>query len=110
MPHEFFDQTGTDRGNQWSPRAAAGVFSRAIDLVKNRATKEPMNTNAEKVQSRPLVTDKVDAAMMKEGVFVMSWVSHFVTGPPLIIEKSDIDFGVSVMDRALEIADQYVVA
>jgi len=69
-----------------------------------------MNTNAEKVQGRPLVTDKVAAAMMKEGVSVMSWVSHFVIGSPLIIEESDIDFGVSVMDRALEIADQYVVA
>jgi hypothetical protein len=32
------------------------------------------------------------------------------TAPPLIIEESDIDLGVFVMDRALEIADQYVVA
>jgi len=28
----------------------------------------------------------------------------------LIIEKSDIDFAVDVMDRALEIADEYVEA
>jgi 4-aminobutyrate aminotransferase-like enzyme len=80
-----------------------------LSTLRKTATKEPMKTNAEKVQSRPLVTDKVAAAMMK-GVSVMSWVSHFVIGPPLIIEKSGIDFGVSVMDRALEIADQYVVA
>jgi taurine---2-oxoglutarate transaminase len=82
----------------------------AVDLVRNRATKKPMNTNAEKVQSRPLVADKVAAAMMNEGVSVMSWVSHFVIGPPLIIEKGDIDFGVSVMDRALEIDDHHVEA
>jgi taurine--2-oxoglutarate transaminase len=44
----------------------------AVDLVKNRATKEPMNTNDEKVQSRPLVTDKAGAAMMQEGMSVMS--------------------------------------
>jgi taurine--2-oxoglutarate transaminase len=53
----------------------------AVDLVKNRSTKKPMNTNAEKVQSQPLVTDRVAAAIMKEGVSVMSWVSHFVIGP-----------------------------
>jgi taurine--2-oxoglutarate transaminase len=80
----------------------------AVELVKNRKTKEPLNTKAEKIQSKPLVVDKVAGAMMKEGVSVIAWISHFVIGPPLIIEKSEIDFAVSVMDKALEIADQHV--
>ncbi len=80
----------------------------AVELVKNRQTKEPLNTKVEKIQSKPLVVDKVAAAMMKEGVSVIAWISHFVIGPPLIIEKSEIDFAVSVMDRALEIADRHV--
>ena len=46
--------------------------------------------------------------MMKQGVSVQAWLSHFVIAPPLIIEKSDIDLAVSVMDRALGLADQHV--
>ena len=48
--------------------------------------------------------------MMKQGVAVQAWISHFVIAPPLIIEKRDIDFAVSVMDRALSIADKHVEA
>jgi taurine--2-oxoglutarate transaminase len=82
----------------------------AVDLVKNRQTKEPMNTMQEKIESKPLIVDKVAGAMMKEGVSVIGWISHFVIGPPLIIEKSEIDFAVQVMDQALGIADQAVEA
>jgi taurine--2-oxoglutarate transaminase len=81
-----------------------------VDLVKNQKTREPMNTMREKIESKPLVVEKVAGAMMKEGVSVIAWNSHFVIGPPLIIEKSDIDFAVQVMDKALEIADQSVEA
>jgi len=81
-----------------------------VELVKNRATKRPLNTQLDKMAGKPIVVEKVAGAMLKEGVFVLPWVSHFVIGPPLIIEKSDIDFAVSVMDRALEIADQAVEA
>jgi taurine--2-oxoglutarate transaminase len=48
--------------------------------------------------------------MMKQGVAVQAWISHFVIAPPLIIEKSDIDFAVSVLDHALALADAHVDA
>jgi len=54
----------------------------AVELVKNRRTKQPLNTKAEKINSQPLVVDKVAAGMMKEGVSVIAWISHFVIGPP----------------------------
>jgi taurine---2-oxoglutarate transaminase len=78
----------------------------AVDLVKNRATKEPFNTMADKLAGTPLVVDQVAAEMMKNGVAVAPWISHLVFAPPLIIEKEDIDFGVGVLDRALTIADR----
>ena len=80
----------------------------AVELVKDRRTKQPLNTMAEKIASQPLVVDQVAAAMLKEGVSIISWISHFVIGPPLIIEKSEIDFAISVMDTALRIADDFV--
>src|SRR5579884_991965 len=82
----------------------------AVDMVKDRATKQPLNTKAEKIAGKPLVVDKVAAEMMKNGVAVQAWISHFVIAPPLIIEKSEIDVAVSVLDDALSIADASVEA
>ncbi len=73
----------------------------AVELVKNRETKEPLNTKAEKLAGKALVVDQVAAAMMKQGVFIQAWLSHFVIAPPLIISKAEIDSAVSVMDKAL---------
>ncbi len=77
----------------------------AVELVKNQKTKEAFNTKADKVAGKPLLVDKVAAEMMKNGVFVQGWISHFVVAPPLIITKEEIDEGVRAMDEALEIAD-----
>jgi taurine--2-oxoglutarate transaminase len=47
----------------------------------------------------------VAAEMMKRGVSIQAWISHFVIAPPLIIEKSEIDFAVEQLDQSLAIAD-----
>jgi taurine--2-oxoglutarate transaminase len=80
----------------------------AVELVKDRKTKQPFNTFSDKVSGAPLLVDKIAAEMMKKGVFIVSWVSHFVIAPPLVISKEEIDFGVGVMDAALETADKEV--
>ncbi len=79
-----------------------------VELVKDRTSKEPLNTKKEKISGAPLVVDKVAAEMMKRGVAVQAWISHFVIAPPLIIEKSEIDFAVAALDEALAIADEHV--
>ena len=76
-----------------------------MELVKNRKTKAPFNTGADKVAGRPLLVDKVSARMMGNGVFLQSWLSHFVFAPPLIVKKEDIDQGIAVFDEALSLAD-----
>ena len=80
----------------------------AVELVKNQSTKTPFNTYADKVAGKPLLVDKVAARAMSNGVYIQAWVSHFVIAPPLIISKEDIDYGVSVLDEALAIADAEV--
>jgi taurine---2-oxoglutarate transaminase len=77
----------------------------AVELVKNRETKQPFNTKADKVSGTPLLVDRVAAEMMRNGVFIQAWISHFVVAPPLIITEDEIDIAVSVLDRALAIAD-----
>jgi taurine--2-oxoglutarate transaminase len=80
----------------------------AVELVKNRQSKQPLNSKAEKMAGKPMIVEQVAAEMMRQGVSVQAWLSHFVIAPPLIIEKSEIDFAVSVMDSALSLADQHV--
>src|SRR5690242_1901135 len=77
----------------------------ALDLVKNRATREPLNTMREKFEGKSLVVDQIAADMMKRGVSVQAWISHFVIAPPLIIEKNEIDDAVAAFDQSLAIAD-----
>jgi taurine---2-oxoglutarate transaminase len=80
----------------------------AVELVKNRTTKKPLNSKEDKVNGKPLVVDRVAAEMLKAGVAINPWISHFVIAPPLIIEESEIDFAVSAFDSALSIADACV--
>ncbi len=77
----------------------------AVEIVKNQTTKEPFNTYKDKVSGTPLTVDKVAAEMMKNGVFIQAWVSHFVIAPPLIVSKEEIDLGVKMLDNALSVAD-----
>ncbi|GJQ20886.1 MAG: aspartate aminotransferase family protein [Bacteroidia bacterium] len=80
----------------------------AVDLVRNRKTKQPFNTKEDKVSGKALVVEKVAAEMMKQGVFVQPWLSHLVIAPPLIISKNEIDEGIAVLDKALALADAEV--
>jgi taurine---2-oxoglutarate transaminase len=81
-----------------------GLFA-AVELVKNRSTREPFNTEDDKMAGRPLIVDQVTGAMMKEGVFCIGWVSHLLIAPPLIVTREELDHGLEVLDRALALAD-----
>lgn len=80
----------------------------AVDLVKDRATRAPLDTAQDKAARKPLVVDAVAAEMIKRGVTVLSWVSHLVIAPPLIVTEEQLDEGVAALDAALEIADRHV--
>jgi len=80
----------------------------AVELVKDRERKEPFNTMLDKIAGQSLVVDQVAAEMMKRGVSIQAWISHFVIAPPLIISEAEIDQGVEALDQALEIADRAI--
>ncbi|RXH56456.1 aspartate aminotransferase family protein [Granulicella sibirica] len=80
----------------------------AVDLVKNRTTKEPFGTYSDKVAGRPLLVDQIAGKILADGVTIQAWVSHFIIAPPLIITKVQIDFGIDALDRHLSIADALV--
>jgi taurine--2-oxoglutarate transaminase len=79
----------------------------AVDLVKNRQSKEPFNTAADKLAKKALVVDKVTADLMSQGVYAVGWMSHLVLAPPLIISDEELDFAVAALDNALSISDAH---
>jgi taurine--2-oxoglutarate transaminase len=80
----------------------------ALEMVKDQENKTPFNTMQDKVDGKAAVVEKVAGEMMKRGVSIQAWISHFVVAPPLIIEKQEIDFAVDQLDQALAIADSAI--
>lgn len=76
-----------------------------VELVRDRATKQPFNTADDKLARRPMVIDEVTAELMARGVFCVGWLSHLVLAPPLIIDDEQIDEAVTALDAALALAD-----
>ncbi len=78
----------------------------AVELVKDRKTREPLNTAQQKFRGEALAVDAVAKKMMQDGVYVNAWVSHLVIAPPLIVEEEDLERGVEALDSALKTADE----
>ncbi len=78
----------------------------AVELVKDRETREPFNTREDKLNGKTTMAGRVAQEMMKKGVFINSWVTHLIVAPPLIVTKEEIDRGMDALDSALEVADR----
>lgn len=74
-----------------------------IEPVKNRETREPFVTRAQKFQ--PSVIGKMASEAMKKGVYIYANINTIVITPPLIITEEQIDEGVNVLDEVLKISD-----
>jgi len=80
----------------------------AVELVRNRRTKQPFNTIQDKLSGKAMLVDELAAEMMKRGVSIFAWLSHFIIAPPLIVTREEIDAGVGALDECLQRADQQV--
>jgi taurine--2-oxoglutarate transaminase len=78
----------------------------AIELVKNRETKEPLTPwNASAKDMEP--TNRMAAKLRELGLFTFVRWSWIFIAPPLIINKSQIDEGMDIIEKAIDIADEY---
>ena len=85
-----------------------GLFV-GLELVKNKKTKEPLTSVDAKI--RPGSNPKLEVAKKLGELGMIAMAANpgnvIVMAPPLIISKDEIDEGVAIMDRALEVADSY---
>lgn len=80
-----------------------GLFA-AIELVKNRKTKEPMGPfNG----SSPVIGEIVREALQRGVSFSARW-NFFIIAPPLIISQEELDMGIDLLDELLIKADKAV--
>jgi taurine--2-oxoglutarate transaminase len=88
-----------------------GLFV-GLELVKNRKTREPLMPVAAKIV--PGMNPKLEVArkLVELGMIAMAAnPSNIIAmAPALIVTKDEIDEGIAIMDKALEIADTYSIA
>lgn len=86
-----------------------GLFV-GIELVKNRKTKEPMVPVGGKI--KPGMNPKLEVAKKLGELGMMAMAANpgsvIALAPPLIVNRDEIDEGIELMDRALEVADAHV--
>jgi taurine--2-oxoglutarate transaminase len=85
---------------------AIGLFS-ILELVKNRATREPLTPyNPKPHELGPMPA--FNAFLRENGLFTLvRWNTCFVN-PPLCITEEQLRDGLAIIDRGLEIVDQAV--
>ena len=81
----------------------------ALEIVKNRKTKEPFDEKADKLSGKALMTGKIAADCMKNGLYMAAWYDTLVIAPPLIITEEQIDEGTDILDKSLLIGDKEVI-
>lgn len=79
-----------------------------IELVKNRATKEPMAPFNAKPDEL-IVMNKVAAKLKELGLYTFVRWSYIFIAPPLCVTKEQIDEGLAIISEAIRIADENVM-
>lgn len=80
----------------------------AVELVRNRASREMLVPyNASGTSKDPM--NKVVAACRSIGLWPFSHFNRIHVAPPLVITKDEIEDGISRLDSALSVADEFVV-
>jgi taurine--2-oxoglutarate transaminase len=77
-----------------------------IELVKNKISKEPMAPfNASAVEMT--IMNKVAACIRELGMYTFVRWNYIFIAPPLCITREEMDEGLAIISKALDIADAY---
>jgi len=78
----------------------------AIELVRNRATREPLVPfNASGAEAAPMA--ELAAACKAGGVIPFTHFNRLHVAPPLVIGEQELRAGLAVIDSALDLADRH---
>jgi taurine--2-oxoglutarate transaminase len=77
-----------------------------LELVKSRATREPLvpfNGGGEDA----LPVTRMAKAALERGLYLMTHWNMVMVCPPLTITRDELDEGIAILDDVLSIADEY---
>ena len=80
-----------------------GMFN-GVELVKNRETREPLVPFVAKGDAAKPMADMM-AFAMKNGLYLSFFSNVIRLTPPLNITRADLETGMEILDRTLDIAD-----
>jgi taurine--2-oxoglutarate transaminase len=77
-----------------------------VELVRSRKTREPLVPfNASGEAFAPMA--RVSKAALDRGLYLMTHWNVIMVCPPLTITRDELDEGISMLDEALAVADEY---
>jgi taurine--2-oxoglutarate transaminase len=77
-----------------------------LELVKDRETREPLVPfNATGEAFAPVA--RVAKAALERGLYLMTHWNVIMVCPPLTITREEVEEGISILDEALTVADEY---
>ncbi len=79
-----------------------------IELVKDRKTKEPICPWNAKPQDMEL-SNKIAASIRANGMFTFVRWNWIFIAPPLCVTKTEVDEGLEIISKAIEIADAVII-
>jgi taurine--2-oxoglutarate transaminase len=77
-----------------------------LELVKSRATREPLVPFNGGGEAAVPVTRMAKAAL-ERGLYLMTHWNMVMVCPPLTITRDELDEGIAILDDVLSIADEY---
>lgn len=85
-----------------------GLFS-IFELVRNRETREPLapyNASGKEME----VMNLIKKFFNDNGLFTFVRWNSFFANPPLCVTRAELDEGLEIIDRALDISDEFATA
>ncbi|MGM0689458.1 MAG: aminotransferase class III-fold pyridoxal phosphate-dependent enzyme [Bacillota bacterium] len=79
-----------------------GLFA-AIELVKDRETKEPL---APWNGPDPGIIGQINKCLREKGVYIYLRWNYMFLAPPIAINEKELKFGLDVIDECLDLADE----
>ena len=79
-----------------------GLFA-AIELVKDRKTKEPL---APWNGPDPGIIGQINKCLREKGVYIYLRWNYMFLAPPIAINEKELKFGLDVIDECLDLADK----
>ena len=79
-----------------------GLFA-AIELVKDRETKEPL---APWNGPDPGIIGQINKCLREKGVYIYLRWNYMFLAPPIAINEEELKFGLDVIDECLDLADK----